>query len=55
MLRAKLGTHSGAVKALFSPYHVDIHPTTLSEITPTIVADKIQTAMGTKQHVRDHQ
>jgi hypothetical protein len=51
MLRAKLGTQSGAVKALFSPYHVDIHPTSLSEITPEIVADKIRHAMGTAKHV----
>eukprot|EP00026_Physarum_polycephalum_P007315 Phypoly_transcript_07374.p1 GENE.Phypoly_transcript_07374~~Phypoly_transcript_07374.p1 ORF type:complete len:495 (+),score=73.91 Phypoly_transcript_07374:131-1615(+) len=51
MLRAKLGTHSGAVKALFSPYHVDLHPTTLSEITSDLVADKIQRAMGTAKHV----
>lgn len=51
MLRAKLGTHSGAVKALFSPYHVDLHPTNLSEISPTIVQDKIRQAMGTAKHV----
>jgi len=51
MLRAKLGTHSGAVKALFSPYHVDLHPTSLSEITPELVADKIRHAMGTAKHV----
>lgn len=24
MLRAKLGTHSGAIKEVFSPYHVNI-------------------------------
>lgn len=51
MLRAKLGTHSGAVKALFSPYHVDLHPTNLSEISPSIVADKIRFSMGTAKHV----
>ncbi len=51
MLRARLGTHSGAVKALFSPYHVDLHPTNLSEISPTIVSDKIRQAMGTAKHV----
>lgn len=51
MQRAKLGTHSGAVKALLSPYHVDLHPTNLSEISPEIVADKIRQAMGTAKHV----
>lgn len=53
MQRARLGTHSGAVKDIFNPYHVDLNPTTKSEISSEIIASKIRNAMGTATHVRD--
>jgi len=53
MFRAKLGTHSGAVKEIFSPYHVDLHPTNKSEISADILSEKVRHSMGTAQHVRE--
>jgi len=52
MLRARLGTHSGAVKDLFQPYHVDLHAEKPEEITPEIVSSLIKTNMGTATRVR---
>lgn len=51
MQRANLGIHSGAVQQLFHPYHVDIQPTNLSEITEEIIMQKIKNASGTAVHV----
>jgi hypothetical protein len=51
MQRAVLGTHSGAVKELFHPYHVDIYPTKLDEVTEEIIVTKIKNAAGTAVHV----
>jgi len=42
MQRAKLATHSGAVRALFHPFHVDIQPTQEDELTEAIVEKKIK-------------
>jgi len=53
MLRARLGTHSGAVKELFRPYHVDISPSLLSEITPELLTQAIRNNMGTASRVRE--
>jgi len=52
MLRARLGTHSGAVKDLFQPYHVDLRCEKPEEITPEIVSSLIKTNMGTETRVR---
>ncbi|KYR02663.1 putative actin binding protein [Tieghemostelium lacteum] len=52
MLRAKLGTHSGKVKELFQPYHVDLHPTQVSEISSEIITQRITTNSGTNSRVR---
>eukprot|EP01111_Echinosteliopsis_oligospora_P003829 TRINITY_DN1600_c0_g1_i1.p1 TRINITY_DN1600_c0_g1~~TRINITY_DN1600_c0_g1_i1.p1 ORF type:complete len:506 (+),score=171.78 TRINITY_DN1600_c0_g1_i1:77-1594(+) len=52
MLRAKLGTHSGAIKELFSPYHVDLHATNQAEISSDILAERIRASMGTKDNVK---
>ena len=51
MLRARLGTWSGQAQQLFSPYHVDIKATDLSEVTLDIVTNAIETAAGRKIHV----
>lgn len=51
MLRARLGTWSGQAQELFSPYHVDIKATDLSEVTLDIITNAIETAAGRKVHV----
>jgi len=52
MLKARLGTHSGAVKALFAPYHADIDATNHSEISSEIITIKIRDTIGTATRVR---
>lgn len=51
MQRANLGVHSGAVKQIFHPYHVDIQPTNTNEITDELIMQKIKNASGTAVHV----
>jgi len=51
MLRARLGTHSGAIKEIITPYHVNIDPTNLSEISEEIVTRTVSKASGTAVHV----
>jgi hypothetical protein len=53
MLRARLGTHSGAVKELFSPYHVSINASNTSEISEDIITTTIRETMGTASKVRN--
>jgi len=55
MLRARLGTHSGAVKEIVTPYHVDVEATNLSEISDEIVTKTVSKASGTALHVREVQ
>eukprot|EP00727_Mastigamoeba_balamuthi_P014639 m51a1_g9800 hypothetical protein (525) ;mRNA; r:1789856-1792541 len=51
MLRARLGTWSGAVKEFFAPYHADLAATSLDELTEDAVRSVIETAAGRKDHV----
>jgi len=51
MLKARLGTHSGAVKSLLAPYHADIDATNHHEISPEIITTTIRRTMGTSSHV----
>lgn len=52
MQRAILGTHSGAVRELFSPYHVDVLDVSKQdEVTEEIIAAKIKKAAGTANYV----
>jgi len=53
MLRARLGTHSGAIKDIFSPYHVNINASNDSEISEAIVTTTIRETMGTASKVRN--
>ena len=53
MLKARLGTHKGVVNSFFSPFHVDLNCTQLSEISDDIVLDLICSASGSKVHVLD--
>jgi len=51
MLRARIGTHSGA--GCMQPYHVDINASSRNEVTEDIVRSKVQKAAGTAVHVVD--
>jgi len=51
MQRAKLATHSGALRELFQPFHVDINATSDDEITEQVILKKIRAASGTAVHV----
>jgi len=51
MLRARLGTHSGAIKEIIAPYHVNVDATTLSEISEDIITHTVSKASGTAVHV----
>jgi len=52
MQRAILGTHSGAVRALFEPYHVDVLDVgKQEEVTEQVIAAKIKKAAGTANYV----
>lgn len=51
MLRARLGTHQGAVRAFFAPFHVDISPEKSSEISDEIVLKLIKSTSGTESKV----
>jgi len=51
MLRARIGTHSGAIKDLFAPYHVSLHAEKHEEISPEIISSLIKTNMGTATRV----
>jgi len=55
MMKARLGTHSGAVKEVLSPYHVDVEASNLSEISEEIVTKTVSKASGTALHVREVQ
>ncbi|KAK5578244.1 hypothetical protein RB653_003197 [Dictyostelium firmibasis] len=52
MFRAKLGTHSGTVKQLFHPYHVDLHVSSPSELSSEIVTKTITQNSGTSSRVK---
>ena len=52
MLKARIGTHKGAVEALFRPYHVDIVTEEIGDVTEAHLLDRISTASGTKSHVK---
>jgi len=51
MLRARLGTHSGSIKEIIAPYHVNVDATTLSEISEEIITRTVSKASGTAVHV----
>lgn len=69
MLRARMGTHSGAIKGTFvaytwcrylipliellAPYHVTVDATNHSEISEEIVISTVSKASGTAVHVLD--
>jgi len=52
MLRARLGTHSGAVKEMFAPYHVDLHTSDKPEVSEEHIRGIIKKAAGTGNYVR---
>jgi len=52
MHRARLGTHTGAVKDLFAPYHVDLNCNHKEELSDDIILRKIQENSGTRSKVK---
>jgi len=52
MLRARLGTHSGKVKEVFSPYHVDLHTSDKPEVSESHIRGIIKKAAGTANYVQ---
>lgn len=52
MLRARIGTHKGAVEAIFRPFHVDLVTDDRRDITERALVDLIGAASGTKSHVK---
>jgi hypothetical protein len=52
MLRARIGTHKGAVEAIFRPFHVDLVTDDKRDITERALVDLIGAASGTKSHVK---
>jgi len=51
MLKARLGTHFGAVTEMFSPYHVSLDVTHTNEISDDIIMKLITNASGSSVHV----
>jgi len=51
MQRAKLGTHSGEIRTLFHPFHVDVQATQDDELTEEIIQKKVRMVSGTAVHV----
>jgi len=51
MQRAKLATHSGAIRAFFHPFHVDVLATQDDELTDHVIHSKVNAASGTAVHV----
>lgn len=52
MLRARIGTHKGAVESIFRPFHVDLVTDDKRDITERALVDLIGAASGTKSHVK---
>lgn len=52
MSRAKISTHKGTIEQAFYPFHVNIYATVSSEINTRVIMDKVQSASGSKSHVR---
>jgi len=53
MLKARVGTHTGSVKDIFSPYHVDIDADTLKELDESVVRDVVRKNAGIASRVLD--
>jgi len=51
MQRAKLGTHSGAIREIFQPFHVDILASQDDELTEELIEKKVRAASGTAYNV----
>jgi hypothetical protein len=53
MKKGKINTISGNIKELFTPIHVDFIISNKEEISQDAVVDKVQTASGSKSHVKN--
>lgn len=52
MMRAKISTNKGIMEEAFTPFHVNIFATELSDISEKIIMDKVTAASGTMSHVK---
>jgi hypothetical protein len=53
MKKGKINTISGNIRDLFAPVHVDFFINDRGELTHDAVVDKVQTASGSKSHVKN--
>jgi len=53
MKKGKINTISGNIRDMFTPVHVDFFINDRSELTQDQVVDKVQTASGSKSHVKN--
>lgn len=52
MTKAKISTHKGTAEQTFYPYHVSIYANDPSDISETLIMEKVTSASGTKSHVK---
>jgi len=53
MKKAKMTTHKGSIVSLMGQYHIDIHASSLEELTDESISRKVKDAAGTSIHVKD--
>jgi len=51
MKKAEIGTRKGAIDAVFSPYHVDLHVSQKKDVTQQIIMNLVMSASGSKSNV----
>ncbi|KAJ7339333.1 hypothetical protein OS493_005726 [Desmophyllum pertusum] len=52
MTKGKISTHKSTVEKAFHPAHVPIYATALGEVSEDVIMSKVQTASGSKSHVK---
>ncbi|XP_076454709.1 uncharacterized protein LOC143289570 [Babylonia areolata] len=52
MTRAKISTHKGVAEETFTPAHVTIFASDLSDLSESIIMTKVKSASGTMSHVK---
>lgn len=52
MTRAKISTHKGVAEETFTPAHVTIFASDQSDVSESVIMDKVKSASGTMSHVK---
>lgn len=52
MTKAKISTHKGTAEQTFGPFHVSIYANDQSDISESIIMEKVTSASGTRSHVK---